>query len=425
MARKRKSLKFLNILFIILGVILIAWGVNFFLGDRNQAEGEEEIEEPSNIVEEIPEDQEDQEDLEQQEQTEKEIKSVKISAAGDIMFHMSQINGGYDENTDTYNFKPFFEEIKPFIEEADISIANFEGTTAGLENGNVYKAWPVFNVPDETLDAVKYAGFDILSTVNNHSIDMGKDGIIRTIEQIEKRNMMKVGTRKSPDEERVLIIEENDIKIAVIAYTYGCNGLEQYLTPEELDYMVNIIDEEKINEDIIYSKENDTDFIIAFMHWGGEYQRDPSLPQKDLADKMLSMGVDVILGSHPHVIQDSKTLEYDGEKKFIAYSMGNFISNQRYETLAHEYPNLNMYYTEDGVIVNLELEKDFETEEAYIKNIDFVPTWVNRIKVDGRYDYDILPIRNYLENNEVSEELKERMENSYTNTMNKMNTNLN
>jgi poly-gamma-glutamate synthesis protein (capsule biosynthesis protein) len=390
MARKRKSLKFLNILFIILGVILIAWGVNFFLGDRNQAEGEEEIEEPSNIVEEIPEDQEDQEDLEQQEQTEKEIKSVKISAAGDIMFHMSQINGGYDENTDTYNFKPFFEEIKPFIEEADISIANFEGTTAGLENGNVYKAWPVFNVPDETLDAVKYAGFDILSTVNNHSIDMGKDGIIRTIEQIEKRNMMKVGTRKSPDEERV-----------------------------------NIIDEEKINEDIIYSKENDTDFIIAFMHWGGEYQRDPSLPQKDLADKMLSMGVDVILGSHPHVIQDSKTLEYDGEKKFIAYSMGNFISNQRYETLAHEYPNLNMYYTEDGVIVNLELEKDFETEEAYIKNIDFVPTWVNRIKVDGRYDYDILPIRNYLENNEVSAELKERMENSYTNTMNKMNTNLN
>ena len=84
-----------------------------------------------------------------------------------------------------------------------------------------------------------------------------------------------------------------------------------------------------------------------------------------------------------------------------------------------------MYYTEDGVIVNLELEKDFETEEAYIKNIDFVPTWVNRIKVDGRYDYDILPIRNYLENNEVSAELKERMENSYTNTMNKMNTNLN
>jgi len=265
MARKRKSLKFLNILFIILGVILIAWGVNFFLGDRNQAEGEEEIGEPSNIVEEIPEDQEDQEDQEQQEQTEKEIKSVKISAAGDIMFHMSQINGGYDENTDTYNFKPFFEEIKPFIEEADISIANFEGTTAGLENGNVYKAWPVFNVPDETLDAVKYAGFDILSTVNNHSIDMGKDGIIRTIEQIEKRNMMKVGTRISPDEERVLIIEENDIKIAVIAYTYGCNGLEQYLTPEELDYMVNIIDEEKINEDIIYSKENDSFYALG---WG-------------------------------------------------------------------------------------------------------------------------------------------------------------
>jgi len=424
MARKKKTFKFLNILLIILGVVLIAWGVNFFIGNNNEVEGEQDP-----LAESIDEDEEENSLNKPNESEEEEIvektKSVKISAVGDIMFHMSQINGGYDESTDTYDYKAFFEDIKPFIEEADIAFANFEGTTAGLEDGNVYKAWPVFNVPDETLDALKYSGFDVLSTINNHSIDMGKQGIIRTIEQIGQRDMLHVGTRTSPEEDRVLMLEENDIKIAVIAYTYGCNGLEQYLTEDELDYMVNIIDENKINQDIEYSKDNEADIIIAFMHWGGEYQRDPSVQQRNLADMMLNNGVDIILGSHPHVIQDSKTLEVDGEKKFIAYSMGNFISNQRYETLAHEYPNLNMYYTEDGVVVNIEIEKDLQKNQTVIKNVDFTPTWVNRVKVNGKYDYDVLPIENYLENNDVSEELKLRMENSYNNTMGKMNININ
>ena len=421
MSRKNRSIKFLNIVLIILGVVLIAWGVNFFLGTNNEieAEGENNPEVEDFEEEEQPLDNSNEEELENEVVETK--KTIKISAVGDIMFHMSQINGGFDESTDTYNYKAFFEDIKPFIEDADIAMANFEGTTAGLENGNVYKAWPVFNVPDETLDAVKYAGFDLLSTINNHSIDMGKQGIIRTIEQINQRNMLHVGTRTNREEERVLILEENDIKIAVIAYTYGCNGLEQYLTEDELDYMVNIIDRDKINEDIEYSKDNNADLIIAFMHWGGEYQRDPSLQQRDLADMMLNSGVDIILGSHPHVIQDAKTLEIGSEKKFIAYSMGNFISNQRYETLAHEYPNLNMYYTEDGVVVNLEIEKDVQSNETIIKNVNFIPTWVNRIKVEGKYDYDILPIESYLENNQVSEELKLRMENSFKNTMKKMN----
>jgi len=338
---------------------------------------------------------------------------------------MSQIKGGYDESTDTYDFNPFFEEIKPFIEEADIAFGNFEGTTAGLDNGNVYKAWPVFNVPDETLDAIKNAGFDVLSTINNHSIDMGKQGIIRTIHQINQRDMLHIGTRTSPEEKRVLILEEKDIKVAVIAYTYGCNGLEQYLTEDELGYMVNIIDEKKIKEDIEYSKENNADVIIAFMHWGGEYQRDPSAVQRNLADMMLNNGVDIILGSHPHVVQDSKTLEIDNEKKFIAYSMGNFISNQRYETLVHEYPNVNTYFTEDGVLINLEIEKDMETNKTRLKGIEYIPTWVNRIKLNDKYDYDVLPIKYYLENNSVSEKLKTRMNNSYQNTMDKMNININ
>jgi len=418
MARKKKKNKFLNVGLIVLGIIILAWAVNFFIGNNKEAEGQEDPYEQNK--EEVS-----AEKPEKEKEIEEKVKSIKISAVGDIMFHMSQIKGGYDESTDTYDFNPFFEEIKPFIEEADIAFGNFEGTTAGLDNGNVYKAWPVFNVPDETLDAIKNAGFDVLSTINNHSIDMGKQGIIRTIHQINQRDMLHIGTRTSPEEKRVLLLEEKDIKVAVIAYTYGCNGLEQYLTEDELGYMVNIIDENKIKEDIEYSKENNADVIIAFMHWGGEYQRDPSAVQRNLADMMLNNGVDIILGSHPHVVQDSKTLEIDKEKKFIAYSMGNFISNQRYETLVHEYPNVNTYFTEDGVLINLEIEKDMETNKTRLKGIEYIPTWVNRIKLNDKYDYDVLPIKHYLENNSVSEKLKTRMNNSYQNTMDKMNININ
>jgi len=424
MARKKKKNKFINIVFIVLVIVILVWSSNFFIGNNKEAEGQEDSYE-KNIEEKNPDGNPEEEKEETEEKGEVKTKSIKISAVGDIMFHMSQIKGGYDELTDTYDFNPFFEEIKPFIEEADIAFGNFEGTTAGLDNGNVYKAWPVFNLPDETLDAIKNAGFDVLSTINNHSIDMGKQGIIRTIQQINKRDMLHIGTRTSPEEKRVLILEENDIKVAVIAYTYGCNGLEQYLTEDELEYMVNIIDENKIKQDIEYSKEKKADLIIAFMHWGGEYQRDPSVAQRNLADVMLNKGVDIILGSHPHVIQDSKTLEIDNEKKFVAYSMGNFISNQRYETLAHEYPNINTYFTEDGVLINLEVEKDMETNKTKLKEIEFIPTWVNRTKLNGKYDYDVLPIKHYMENNSVSEKLEIRMNNSYQNTMDKMNINLN
>ena len=424
MARKKKKNKFINIVFIVLVIVTLVWSSNFFIGNNKEAEGQEDSYE-KNIEEKNPDGNPEEEKEETEEKGEVKTKSIKISAVGDIMFHMSQIKGGYDELTDTYDFNPFFEEIKPFIEEADIAFGNFEGTTAGLDNGNVYKAWPVFNLPDETLDAIKNAGFDVLSTINNHSIDMGKQGIIRTIQQINKRDMLHIGTRTIPEEKRVLILEENDIKVAVIAYTYGCNGLEQYLTEDELEYMVNIIDENKIKQDIEYSKEKKADLIIAFMHWGGEYQRDPSVAQRNLADVMLNKGVDIILGSHPHVIQDSKTLEIDNEKKFVAYSMGNFISNQRYETLAHEYPNINTYFTEDGVLINLEVEKDMETNKTKLKEIEFIPTWVNRTKLNGKYDYDVLPIKHYMENNSVSEKLEIRMNNSYQNTMDKMNINLN
>ncbi len=408
MARKRRKKKNKGPI-IILVICLIVIGVfvaRRFSIDNSGTVNLSKINEDNKIVDDIDDDK-------------YENKKITLTATGDIMFHTSQIKGGYDSQTDSYDFKDFFEPVKEIIESADIAVANFEGTTAGSEYPFV--GWPRFNAPDEALDAMKHIGFDVLSTANNHIIDRGKIGIINTTDKIKQRDMDVIGTYKERPESRILVKDVKGIKLAFISYTYGCNGLEQLLTEEELDYMVNIVDKDKIAKDISDAKEAEADLIIAVMHWGNEYQRSPSNYQKDLADFMLNNGVNIILGSHPHVIQDFKTLDYNGNKVFVAYSMGNFISNQRLETLESDYGREASQYTEDGVIINFDIEKNGITGKTEITNVNFVPTWVYRYKKDGKFDYKVYPIMEYIESNEIDNYTKSRMQRSYDDTMFKMN----
>jgi poly-gamma-glutamate synthesis protein (capsule biosynthesis protein) len=403
--------------FIIGLVVLLVNGLDIFSQEENEPGEQDHVADtpnqpPKEPVEEVPEDP--------------RTETLRITAVGDVIYHMSQIESAYDAQSNTYDFKPFFELIKPIIQEADIAIANYEGTTAGLEV-EPYMAYPRFNAPDETLDALKYAGFNVISTINNHSLDMRKYGLIRTLEQLHKRGFKTVGTYEERPDTRVLYVEEKDIKLAFLAYTYGLNGMEVTLTTEELDYMVNLIDKTKILEDIEDAKSESADMIIAIMHWGNEYQRNPSNEQKELAEYMFSNGVDIILGSHPHVIQDAKTKTLDGDTKFVIYSMGNFISNQRQESLDHEYPNLDNFYTEDGVIVQIEIEKDFGSSNTVIKEIEVIPTWVNRYRQAPLYHYDVIPIEFYLEGNPLGldEHTLSRMQRSYRDTMEKIDIEIN
>ncbi len=345
-------------------------------------------------------------------------ETITIAAVGDIIYHMSQIISAYNEEDDSYDFKKFFELIKPIIEEADLAIANYEGTTAGT-SVEPYMAYPRFNAPDETLDALKYAGFNLISTINNHSLDMRGFGLIRTLEQLHKRGFKTVGTYSERPDSRVLYVNEKDIELAFIAYTYSLNGMEISITAEELDYMVNVIDRDRILEDILEAQAREVDMIIAIMHWGHEYQRNPSQEQRDLADFMFKNGVDIILGSHPHVIQDTQVVEYDGKKKFVIYSMGNFISNQREESLNQYYPNLDNFYTEDGVIVQIAITKNFEDNQTWISDLNFVPTWVNRYHHPPLYHYDVIPLPKYIEGNPLGldEQTLSRMKRSYRDTM--------
>ncbi len=344
--------------------------------------------------------------------------TINIKATGDIMFHPSQLDGAYDAATGTYDFTNSFREVKSIFQSADLAIANFEGTTAG-NKVYAYQGYPLFNAPDEVLDAIKDAGFDVLSTVNNHCLDTRKAGIIRTIEQIQKRGMDTIGTYIEKPEHRVLIKDIKGIKVAFMAYTEMVNGLESLLTEEELDSMVNIVNETKMKEDIKYAKEQKADIIIAYMHWGNEYSRLENQNQDNLADMLFKEGVDIILGSHPHVIQPSKILDYNGKKKFVTFSMGNFISNQRIETLGpYGIGESVAKYTEDGVIVNIEIEKKGETGEVSIKKIDYTPLWVYKgINENGRTEHVIYPAMSYIESDELNNNSKERMRRSYDDTM--------
>ena len=411
--RKRRNLFLLFI--IIVGIISAALAVNAITNDKEKLSNNYK---PSENVN----NQNTEEQKKGESDNQPEVKpdvTIKLSATGDIMFHPSQLEGAYDKTIGKYDFTNSFKGVKKIIESADIAVANFEGTTGGNEVYE-YQGYPLFNAPDEVLDAIKGAGFDVLSTTNNHCLDTRKAGLIRTVEQINKRGIDTVGTYVKKPESRVLIKDAKGIKVAFIAYTEMVNGLESLMSSGELNTMVNIIDEVKIKEDIKYAKEQKADVIVAIMHWGNEYARVQNAKQEQLADMLFTEGVDIIFGSHPHVIQQSKKLEYGGKKKFVAYSMGNFISNQRIETLT-PYGISQPQYTEDGVIINIDIEKKGETGEVSIKNIEYVPLWVYKgVATDGRTEHVVYPIMEYLESNEINSKSKQRMNRSYNDTMQQM-----
>lgn len=337
------------------------------------------------------------------------ISNINLLAVGDIMFHSPQFKAAYNAQEDVYDFIPVFKHVKKYIEDADIALANFETVTAGKEKG--FSGFPRFNTPEEALLAIKDAGFDILSTANNHSLDRGREGIISTLDNIEKYGLKSIGTYREKNE-TIYTEAINGIELAFLSYTYGLNGLDSLLTKEELTYMVNVIEETKIQEDIAKAKEQGVDLIVVFIHWGNEYQREPSDYQMELGRKMVEWGANIILGSHPHVIQKSEIINYEGKDNFIIYSMGNFLSNQRNETMGNP-------YTEDGVMVSINIEKDILKNETTINEITYIPTWVHRYRENGRINYEIIPLKDFMEGNasmDFTEDVFGRMERSYKDT---------
>ncbi|MBC7087087.1 MAG: CapA family protein [Tissierellales bacterium] len=349
---------------------------------------------------------------------EKTIEHIKpysyaeIIFVGDIMLHMPQVNSA--KTSEGYDFNPVFKYIKPYIEDSDLAIANIE--TSFSNKDKPFSGFPLFNSPVEILDALKFTGFNVLSTANNHVLDQGRDGIIKMIDELEKREIEYIGTSKG-EYTPYKILDVNDIRVGIFTYAFYLNGLNSRLNEEEISTMLNLYDEDRAKIDIENAKKDGAEIIILFLHWGNEYQKLASDYQRDTALKLAEFGADIIVGSHPHVIQDSEIIDLGDRNTYVFYSLGNFYSNQRQETMGNS-------LTEDGAILKFRLKKDNFSGSTLVENINITPTWVYRKMENGKYGYYILPVKDALEGNldlNLPENIIERLQRSYENTFTKLN----
>lgn len=330
-----------------------------------------------------------------------EPKNITVVATGDVLYHFGMINAGYNAATEGYDFTDHYEKVKDLISGADLALANFEGTMA--QDLLPLAAYPLFNAPDAVATALSYAGFDALCTSNNHCLDSGVEGIESTINAINFNNMKHFGTKKQPGD-NLLVVEKNGIKIGLLAYSEIFNGLDQNLS-EENSYMISRMDLDVVESDIKNAKQNGCDLVIVYAHWGNEYVFEQTQSQTDVAHLMVEWGADLVLGSHPHVLQRTEIVKHEGLDKFIIYSMGNAISNQRLETIDNK-------YTETGVILKFSIEKN--AEKTLIKAVEMYPTWVNSfLDVNGNRKFELLNTQDFIEGGKyrdtVNEETLERI----------------
>lgn len=310
-----------------------------------------------------------------------------LAVCGDAMSHMPQTRDAYDSQAGAYDYKPMIRFAKPWIEQADYAVVNLETTFAG---GPDYSGFPAFNTPDALGDALKDAGFDLVSTANNHCLDRGYDGMVRTLDVLDNLGLAHVGTYRSAVERAaqngVHVADVGGIKVAFLSYTYGTNGIPLSKShPDTVnllhtDYMseAQVLDTARIADDLAAAEALSPDLIAVIVHWGVEYQTTQNEHQEEIADFLFDHGADVILGSHPHVLQpmETRTLtDRDGTTHtgFVCWSLGNFISSQNDE------------YTDTTVVLNLELTKNPNTGATDVTKVGYVPLYMldREQEVDG------------------------------------------
>lgn len=302
-----------------------------------------------------------------------ETNEMSLIFVGDIMGHGPQINAAYDSKTKKYDYSPVFEKVKPILSQNDFGIGNLEVTLGGAP----YTGYPTFSSPDALAVACKENNLGFLITANNHSCDRGKKGILRTIQVLDSLNMPHTGTFADIEErnaKNLLILDKNNIRVGILNYTYGTNGI-----PIPKPTIVNLIDIFNMKWDIEEARNQNIDKLIVCIHWGNEYQQKPNSIQKYLADFLFQQGVDIIVGGHPHVLQPMEYFEKNENQKerLVAYSLGNFISNQRK-------PN-----TDGGAMLQITLKK--ENNETFISKKGYYLTWVRKFEEKNRLSYQILP----------------------------------
>lgn len=313
---------------------------------------------------------------------EKEDSVVSFMAVGDNLIHGAIYMNAYAKYG-SYEFDDIYSEIKYFVESKDVAYINQETILGGTELGLSH--YPMFNSPQEIGVAVANAGFDWIASCSNHSMDKFEDGIISDLNFWDQYpDIVTTGLNRSFEEQQTnKYIERNGVKFGVLGYTYGTNGIE---IPEGKDYLVNLYSKERIKEDI-ERLEGTCDSILVSMHWGDEYSTTPNAEQQELAQYMADLGVDVIIGEHPHVIQPMDWIKgKDGNQTLVIYSLGNFLSSQD--------EAFNML----GGCASFDIRKDGNTGETTVENVKWYPV-VNHISygdyMAGTRDYRVYLLKDY------------------------------
>lgn len=352
----------------------------------------------------------------------KETK-MSIVCVGDVMSHEPQIRAQYDSTSDSYDYNNNFQYVKPYIQEADLALCNIETTFAGKP----YTGFPTFSSPSTLADALKEAGFDVGITANNHMADKGLDGILKTQTVLKKKGLAVTGSVLEKEDPRFIIQDVKGVKVGIVAFTYetgsgqGPVSINGSIVSDEIATRINSFhfntieeDKEKIKAAMDGARAAGAQVLIVYYHWGEEYQMTANRYQKELAQATADMGADMIFASHPHVLQETDYLtpslseevvskgeipkksadkSASGKQVPVFYSMGNFISNQRTETLGKP-------ATEQGLIARVDLTY---SEDGGVKEVALsgIPTWVDRYYSGGKTVYEIVPLDDQLNENQA------------------------
>jgi len=423
MRRRRRRQGMAVLLIGVLLIVLVAVGISKLFGSDDEAmKGQTQVE---NSQQETA----DSSDSREQDVTEEEQNSINenmeaienavteatIAAVGDIMVHDTQLEFAYDWETGEFDFAESFEVISEHLSKPDYTIANLETTFGGIDTWTEdafqgYTGYPCFNSPPVLANNLKDAGIDFVGTANNHTLDSHADGIQSTIEVLDEVGLAHTGTFTELDAPRYSIQEVNGIRIAIMAYTYGANG---FVLPEESKGYFNSFDDyDQAKIDQMYKDVEkaaaleDVDLVAVMLHMGEEYQYTPSAKTQEVVDQLFASGCDIVLGSHPHVLEpfEVRTItNEDGTTRqgFVIYSLANFISSQYYtsETPVHK---------DVGVMLNMKIQKT-GSQKPVITELSFLPTYCQWTTTTIR----VIPIEHALNSYESGENLYALSETNY------------
>ena len=329
------------------------------------------------------------------------VSTATILSTGDLLMHKKVINSGKQEDG-SYDFESIFRYIAPYTGKADYAVANLETTLCGTDKGFAYSGNPKFNCPDALVDSARDAGFDMLLTANNHSMDTTIVGYKRTLEVVREKGLATLGTYLTADEQKWTMLDINGIKIGVMCFCYSDGfapngnpvlnynevpepGLLSYFTYDKLPEFYALA-QTYLDE----MKAAGVEATLVYMHWGEEYKLSANKDQQAMAQKLCDMGVDAIVGSHPHVLEPVDLLQSTtdpGHATVVLYSLGNAVSNQRKE----EMTTLTTGETEDGALFSVTFAK-YPDGTVCLDAVELIPTWVNMHANSGKTEYNIIPL---------------------------------